>query len=301
MLDPETLYRCDPQSWELLRGKRPVLILLLDGAGSAGGVQRVLGGHLLEAFTATRVVRFDVDQLLQWADRRPMVEIGTCGPVRDTGPDLSLWALTDAAGETFLVLHGPEPMLQWNRTIAALAGIVAELGVRLVVNVTAIPMRVPHTRPAQVFTHSAEADLNVRPWEALGTVTVPASFGTYLESVLAEHRQRCLGVDVCVPYYLDDGEHIDSAVAALEVLQSTCGLNLAPDDLVGRAEANRAEVDAQVAQTANGTQVLQILETRYDSLRTMVGDRLPSADELGDAFEKFLADQDRRRRETGEG
>lgn len=300
MSDPRSLYRASKDGWDDLRGKRPVLLVLLDGAASTGRVQDVLAAHLREHCTGRRIAVFDIDLLTQYADRRPVVELEDGRLTRPRPPELALWALTDAAGETFLVLHGPEPMLLWQRLAAAIGEIIATLQVRLLVNVSAVPMRVPHTRPTQVFTHASDPELVLHPWEAIaGALTLSATFGTFLEVALGEQDQRTLGIDVCVPYYLGRNEHVASASAALEVLQASCGLNLVPGPLEEAARQNRDELDAQVAATENGTQVLSILESGYDEFRSLASD-LPSADELGAEFERFLAERDRGR-DTGDG
>lgn len=300
MSDPRGLYRSNKDGWQDLRGKRPVLLVLLDGAGSAGRVQELVATHLLDHCVGRPIAHFDLDRLTQYDDRRPLLEFEDGRLSRSRCPDLVLWAMTDAAGETFLMLAGPEPMLLWERAVAAIAEIIAALQVRLTVNVSAVPMRVPHTRPPQVFTHSPDPELVLRPWDAFaGSVDLSATFGTFLEVLLAEDRVRTLGIDVCVPYYLVRTEHLASAAATLEVLQSSCGLNLVPAPLEALVVANLAEIDAQVAATENGPQVVSILESGYDEFRTLTGD-LPSADELGEEFERFLAEHDRRG-DTGDG
>lgn len=300
MSDPRSLYRSSPDGWDDLRGKRPVLLVLLDGGASTGRVQDVVSGHLRDHCSSRPIARFDLDLLTQYADRRPQLDFEDGRLTRSRPPELVLWAMTDAAGETFLVLAGPEPMLLWQRAVAAVAEIIDTLQVRLTVNVSAIPMRVPHTRPTQVFTHASDPELVLGTWDNFaGSVSVSATFGSYLEVVLAEDGRRTLGLDVCVPYYLGKTEHLASAAAALGVLQASCGLNLVPRALEGLVEANRAEIDAQVAATENGPQVLSILESGYDEFRTLTGD-LPSADELGEKFERFLAEHDRKR-DMGEG
>lgn len=294
------LYRTHRDGWAELAGKRPALLLLLDGAGSAGQLQQVLGDHLLGLCSQRPLARFDLDLLTQYADRRPELDFEDGHFTRTPAPELVLHAMTDAAGETFLALVGPEPMLLWDRAVAAVLELIAALDVRLTVDVTGLPMRVPHTRPPQVFTHSPDPELVLHPWDPFsGSLSVMATFGTYLEAVLAEKGHRALGIDVCVPYYLGKSEHVASALAALEAIQASCGLNLVPAELEERAMANRAEIDQQVAATENGPAVVSILESNYDEFRTLVGD-LPSADELAEEFERFLAEHDRRR-DTGDG
>ena len=90
------------------------------------------------------------------------------------------------------------------------------------------------------------------------------------------------------------------AVALLEAVTKAGGLVLPTGELRAAATRTAAEIDAQVAENTEVAEVVHALEQQYDSFvagagRSLLTDTsnepLPSADELGEAFELFLAQQ----------
>jgi hypothetical protein len=89
----------------------------------------------------------------------------------------------------------------------------------------------------------------------------------------------------------------------LEHLERLTGLHLPVEALREAAEANRTEIDEQIAQSPENTAVVAQLEQQFDTFTAaresngLLGDagEVPSAEEIGAEFERFLADQDRRR------
>ena len=150
MLDPAGLYRLEPDAPELAD---PVLVMVLDGFVDAGAAARLAADSMLASGSGQRVVRFDVDQLVDYRSRRPPLRFETDHWEHYTAPELDVVALTDTEGTGYLLLTGPEPDTQWERFAAAVEELVAALDMRLVVNLTAIPMAVPHTRPIGVTVH----------------------------------------------------------------------------------------------------------------------------------------------------
>ena len=148
MLDPAELYRLEPDA---PTPPEPVLVMVLDGFVDAGAAARLAADSLLAAGPGQRVARFDVDQLVDYRSRRPLV--------RDRPVDLLLGARAGRRGAERHRRHrlpaavGPEPDTQWERFAAAVEQLVGALGVRLVVDMTGIPMAVPHTRPIGVTVH----------------------------------------------------------------------------------------------------------------------------------------------------
>ena len=100
-------------------------------------------------------------------------------------PHLTVDLVTDADGVPFLLLHGVEPDVQWERYVAAVRQIVERFDVPLTVGVHGIPMGVPHTRPLSVTAHATRPDLVADHTSWFGTVQVPASVSALLESAWA--------------------------------------------------------------------------------------------------------------------
>lgn len=299
MLDPSQLFDLAGDLPDL---GRPVLIQALTGFIDAGNATRLAREHLLTSPDARPAAVFDVDQLLDYRSRRPpMIFVQDHWEAYDE-PALALHLLRDDAGVPFLLLAGPEPDMQWERFTAAMITLVDRLGVRLTVGLNAIPMAVPHTRPIGITAHATRPELiaGYEPW--LQRVQVPGSAGNLLEFRLGQRGYDASGFAVHVPHYLAQTEYPSASEALLSAVSRATGLLLPAERLRDSAEAVRADVEAQIAQSEEAGALVRALEEQYDAflrsrqetapLATGTGP-LPTADELGAELERFLAEHTR--------
>lgn len=299
MLDPHELYELADDLPDL---GQPVLIQALSGFVDAGNATRLAREQLLTSLDARPVARFDLDQLFDYRSRRPVMTFVEDHWESYDAPALELHLLRDDADTPFLLLTGPEPDLQWERFVAAVAGLATRLDVRLTVGLNAIPMAVPHTRRTGVTAHATRRELTAgyEPW--LQRVQVPGSVGYLLEYRLGEQGRDALGFAAHVPHYVSQTEYPAAAEVLLSSVSRSTGLLLPCDELRAATEAVRTEIDRQVAQTEDAAALVQALEEQYDAftrgrgqpnlLNTGAGS-LPTADELGAELERFLAEQTR--------
>jgi predicted ATP-grasp superfamily ATP-dependent carboligase len=296
VLDPHELYELTADLPDL---GRPVLIQALTGFVDAGAATRLAREHLLSTLDSRPVATFDIDQLLDYRSRRPVMIFVEDHWEEYDEPRLVLHLLHDDAGSPFLLLSGPEPDLQWERFTAAMLGLIERLGVRLTIGLNAIPMAVPHTRPTGVTAHATRRELitGYEPW--LQRVQVPGSAGHLLEYRLGEQGRDAMGFAVHVPHYLAQAEYPAAAELLLTSVSRATGLLLPTDRLHAAAEAVRADVDKQIAETDEARAVVHALEQQYDAfvrnrqgtnLMPADGERLPTAEELGAELERFLAE-----------
>ncbi len=275
---------------------RPVLVQALDGFVDAGSGRRLAREHLLNALDSEPLVSFDVDQLLDYRSRRPEMTFTRDHWDGYAAPQLAVHLVQDLNNTPFLLLHGPEPDVQWERFIAAVVSLVAELDVRMVIGLNAIPMAVPHTRPPTVIAHGTPPDLVADYPKWLPTIQVPASVGNLLEYRLAEAGTPACGFAVAVPHYLAQLDYPDAAHTLLDCVARAGELALPTEALARAAEVVRNDVDQQVAGSDEVAAVVRTLERHYDDLTAGQGGglladgaRLPTADEIGAEFERYLS------------
>ncbi len=295
MRDPAELFDLFPDRPEM---GRPVLVHALDGFIDAGGARRIAVQHLMATLPWQVIARFDIDTLLDYRARRPMMLYVEDHWESYSEPSLALHLLHDTAGTPFLLLAGPEPDVQWERFVAAVRMLVDRLRVRLSVGLNAIPMGIPHTRPPGVIAHGSRKELleGYEPW--ISSVQVPASAGHLIEYRLAQEGYDTMGFAAHVPHYLAQSEYPAAAVSLLREVAKVGGLVLPLDDLVTAAETTRAAIDEQIAGSAEVAVLVHNLEEQYDAFVAGQGSLLaesdlPSADELGAELERFLAEQPR--------
>jgi proteasome assembly chaperone (PAC2) family protein len=294
VLEPAELYEVAADAPQL---DEPVLLVALEGFVDAGNAARLAVEALLADREARNVVRFDADQLVDYRSRRPPLRFETDHWAAYDPPELDVVALSDTADTGYLLLSGPEPDTQWERFSAAVEQIVRRLGIRLVINLTAIPMAVPHTRPIGVTAHGTRPELTEGHEAWFATAQVPGSAVGLMEFRLGEAGLDAMGFAVHVPHYLARAEYPQAARVLLDHVGLAAGLYLPTEGLSKAAERAEAEIAEQVEGSDEVRQVVQALERQYDTVSTGRGERsslglsgtLPSADELAAEVERFLA------------
>jgi hypothetical protein len=164
-------------------------------------------------------------------------------------------------------------------------------------------MPVPHTRPVTVTAHATRRQLIDAYPVYWGEMRIPGSISALLELRLGEAGVDALGVAAHVPHYLAQATYPAASLTLIEHLEQLTGLHLPTETLREAAELHRTEVDEQIGRSPENTAVVAALEQQYDSftaaregtdLLSATGE-VPSAEEIGAEFERFLADQDRKR------
>lgn len=286
---------------ELAEVDELTMVVCLDGFLDAGGVGAIAASHLETLAEGKVVATFDVDELHDYRARRPALTFARDHYEDYDAPRLLVRLLQDSAGTPFLLLRGPEPDIRWEAFCRAVATVVDRLGVTRVVSLGAVPMAVPHTRPIAITPHANRAELLTfdSPWR--GELRVPSSVHALLELRLGEWGHGALGYVAHVPHYLAQLEYPGAAVALLEHVERGGRLLIDLTALREQARGREAEIAQYLESNAEVRDVVAGLEQQYDAFRTaeeqgaglLADDQpLPTGDELGREFERFLAGLD---------
>ncbi|MFE4533923.1 PAC2 family protein [Streptomyces scopuliridis] len=309
MLDPQGLYEWEPKGLAVvdmaLAQESAGLVMLyhFDGYIDAGETGDQIVENLLESLPHQVVARFDHDRLVDYRARRPLLTFRRDRWADYETPTLDVRLVQDATGAPFLLLSGPEPDVEWERFATAVRQIVERLGVRLSVNFHGIPMGVPHTRPVGVTPHGNRTDLMPGHRSPFDEAQVPGSAESLVEYRLMQADHDVLGVAAHVPHYVARSSYPDAALTALEAITAATGLVLPSVAHSLRTEAQRTQTEIE-RQLGEGDEELVTmvrgLEHQYDAIAgaetrgSLVAEpaELPSADEIGREFEKFLAERE---------
>jgi predicted ATP-grasp superfamily ATP-dependent carboligase len=296
--NPADLYEVGPAAPEPAGDL--VMLYYLDGFIDAGAAGRLLTAHLLSSLEHEQVATFDIDSLLDYRSRRPIMTFAKDHWDDYDAPELGVSLLRDVEGTPFLLLAGLEPDREWETFAAAVLQLSADLRVRLSVSFHGVPMGVPHTRQLGVTAHATQPGLidGYRP--LLDKLQVPGSAAALLEYRLGAAGRQAVGFAVHVPHYLAQAAYPAAAATLLESVQRTTGLVLPADALREAAHRTNLEIARQVEGSAEVAEVVQALEQQYDAFTAdrenlLAGDeQVPTAEELGAQFERFLAEQQHR-------
>ncbi|NKI41310.1 proteasome assembly chaperone family protein [Streptomyces physcomitrii] len=309
MLDPQGLFAWEPKGLSVvdvaLAQESAGLVMLyhFDGYIDAGETGEQLNGHLLDTLPQQVVARFDHDRLVDYRARRPLLTFKRDRWGSYEEPTLDVRLLQDATGAPFLLLSGPEPDVEWERFAAAVQQVVERLGVRLSVNYHGIPMGVPHTRPVGLTPHGSRTDLVPGHRSPFEEAQVPGSAEALVEYRLMNAGHDVLGVAAHVPHYIARSPYPDAALTVLESITAATGLVLPGVAHSLRTEAHRTqtEIDRQIQQgDSELVALVEGLEHQYDAAAgsqtrgNMLAEPadIPSADEIGRDFERFLAERE---------
>lgn len=305
MLDPHGLYEIDTEVevaaglGPAARGTGPVLVNALRGLVDAGSTGELAIQHLLSLSPTSRLVTFDIDQLLDYRSKRPTMVFDSNAFSDYDAPLLAIDVAHDDEGTAFLVLHGSEPDVQWERFVAAVCSLIERFDVSLTVGAYGIPMGIPHTRAISSTAHATDSALIGGATSWFGRVRVPASVANLLELRLGQRGRDALSYAVHVPHYLAQAAFPPAAITALNSLEGASGLSLRVSDLAPAAAEAIAAIERQVGESPEVAEVVRGLEEQYDAFTrsssrgNLLADAapIPTADELGAEFERFLAQQ----------
>jgi len=305
VLDPSEIYEVDPvaaaevRARSVAQGSGPVLVHAVRGFVDAGSTGQLAVEHLVEELPHTRLATFDADQLVDYRSRRPAMTFDATAWTHYEEPQLVVDLVRDGEGVPFLLLHGAEPDVQWERYVAAVRQLVERFDVPLTIGLHGIPMGLPHTRPVSVTAHATRDELVADHKSWFGQVQVPASASALLELRLGEAGHDAMGFAVHVPHYLAQSQYPQATIAALRAVERATGLDLRTGELESAATDATLEIERQVSQSDEVRSLVTALEEQYDAFSRNLGSTsllaqatdLPTADELGAEFERFLAQQ----------
>ena len=281
----------------------PTLIVALQGYADAGQAVEASADHLLAALDSRPVASFNNDELIDYRSRRPAV---TMDNHRITGMEslnLGIRVVRDTEGRSFLLLSGPEPDLRWEAFTEAVADLAEKFGVENTICLYSAPMAVPHTRPLVVSAHGNTPSLVNSMFTYDSKVILPGSASMMIERALHKRGRNVAGFTAHVPHYLAASPYPAATHELLDAVARAAGLVFplrAIEHDITRVAGQLAE---QVDDSAEIQQVVHHLEIQYDEeleryrsthpKAMLPGEHdVPTGDEIGEEFERFLATLD---------
>jgi proteasome assembly chaperone (PAC2) family protein len=265
--------------------RSPVLVSGIEGWVDAGAVGSGTAMHIGQQ--AEVLVTFDIDQLLDYRSRRPILDVIDGAMKEMTWPELTIrWVRSPE--RDVLVLTGPEPDLRWHEFGDAIAELAGRFRIEASVCMGAIQAAVPHTRPTPVLaTASRPGLLSDDSTIPAGLLRVPAAAINVVELRMGELGIPSVGFWGQVPHYAG-GPYYPGMLAVLERVSRHLGTSFPAGELEERARTQRQELDEAVAASPEAVEYL----TRLEEISDQAG--VPSGESIAAEVERFL-------REASEG
>jgi PAC2 family len=277
---------------------KPTLVVMLTGWIDASGAAAAAMSALDEECAATTIAIFDGDTFIDYRARRPTMQLREGVNTNLEWPEIEVKAGRDLDGHEVLLLTGPEPDMAWRLFSRSVGELALQLGVERMVALGAYPFATPHTRPARLSMTSPSRELAASLSLLKNSVDVPAGVAAVLEHALHERHIDALGVWVQVPHYIASMAYPAATVALLGGLTQVSGVRIDAAEARRETVIQRHRLDELVASNDEHTAMVAQLESLYDAAEQNAGGPtilsaadIPTADELGAEFERFLRDQ----------
>ncbi|MBD8030249.1 PAC2 family protein [Corynebacterium gallinarum] len=301
----ESMYELEYPSPEVNGGgsEGPTLVVALQGYADAGHAVEASASHLMAALDHRLIASFNNDELIDYRSRRPTVVIDNNEVTEMDELQLGLHVVRDSDNKPFLVLSGPEPDLRWGAFTEAVSDLVDKFGVDQTICLYAAPMTVPHTRPTVVSAHGNCAELLKSRFSIDARISVPGSASLKLEKLLHTRGKNVAGYTVHVPHYVAASPYPAATLKLLQAVAETAELNLPLLSIERDAEKVQRQLTEQTSDSMEIQHVVGALERQYDEELERYREKnpqavlpgetpVPSGDEIGAEFERFLANLD---------
>jgi hypothetical protein len=270
--------------------RSPVMLIGLTGLFDIGGAATTAVDRFAPADTAVTVGEVDPDPFYDFTVERPHVEFDD-GDVRVIRwPENRFDVVTGRGDRDLVVLVGVEPHLAWRTYADCIVRVATELGCEAVVTVGSAAEGVPHTRTPLVT--GSTTDVRLARSLGIGQPSYQGVTGVIgvVQTALADAGIPSVSLRVGIPHYLMNAEH-PQAVASLQThLSHVLGVPV-PDDegeLVDDIDRWRLLHDEVVENDTQLQMYVRMLEADHDRKAEAA---IPSADDLGAQFERFLDEQ----------
>lgn len=282
------------------------LIIALQGYADAGQAVTLASEHLQAALDHHVIANFHSDELIDYRSRRPLVTIDQNSIADFERFGLTMQVMHDAKGRSFLLLSGPEPDLRWDAFSNVIVELIERFQVTQTICLYSAPMAVPHTRPMIVSAHGNIAEI-LQTYHTLDSkFQIPGAVSLLIEKKLQDKHLPFAGITAHVPHYLATTSYPLATLRLLSSVEETAGISIPLESLEQDVDNVAKQVQEQVGQSAEIVSVVELLEQQYDeSLEQLEQARsaqkaleaeekdpkhMPSGEELGEEFERFLAD-----------
>lgn len=266
--------------------RAPVMIVALHGLfDMASAATTAVAG--LVSTDAITIGEIDPDPFFDFTQERPMVEIDE-GELRSIHwPDGRFDVVRGVGPHDLVLVVGTEPHLHWATYAQCVIEVSRRLGCEAVLTVGSSAEALPHTRMPTVTGSTANRELGQR----LGLAAPSYQGVTGLVGVLHAELERIgipsISLRVGIPHYLVNAEH-PTAVAVLQThIGHVVGMTVAVDHRDDIARWRQLHDEVVEGDPQLGIYV-RMLEQDYDR---RAEEAIPSADDLGAEFERFLRTQ----------
>ena len=271
--------------------RSPILVCAFAGWNDAAGSATTALTSVAESLDAELIAQVDPEEFFDFQSNRPTIRLdeGQSREIEWPG-NILLAAQPEGAERDLVLLAGTEPNLKWRTFSDGLAETAEELGVEMVVTLGALIADVAHTLPVPITGLASDPDLVERLDLSRSTYEGPTGVVGVLHDACAKRGLPSASLWAAVPHYVAAVPNPKAALALLRRLEGLTGVAVEASALEEEAGSYEHQVTNAVSANPEIEELVQRLE-HEQSERLELDEDLPSADQLGRQFERYLRQQ----------
>src|SRR3954465_3009973 len=283
----------DALAWEAAPPdlRSPVLVSAFAGWNDAAGAATTALTTAAESLDADLIAQIDPEDFFDFQANRPTISM-TEGQTREIEwPGNVLLACTPSGAERdLLFLAGTEPNLRWRTFADGIAETAETLGIEMVVTLGALIADVAHTLPVPITGLASDEELVEQLDLARSNYEGPTGVVGVLHDACRQRGIPSASLWAAVPHYVAAVPNPKAALALLRRLEGLVGVAVEASALEEESGSYEHQVTNAVSANPEIEELVQRLESEQ-SERLELDEDLPSADQLGRDFERYLRQQ----------
>jgi proteasome assembly chaperone (PAC2) family protein len=272
--------------------REPTMITAFAGWSDAGAASTAAANYLVDRWRATLIGEMDADQFYDFTQLRPTVRYIDGNYRRIEWPENSFY-FHQTAERDLIVLTGIEPHLHWKMYVNAVLQVIDEFKVSMVVNLGALNVDFPHTRPVRITGMAPSEEMMDRAGliRRGGRYEGPTGISGVLSTMLREREMPLAWLWAHVPHYINATPNPAASLALLRSLGSMLNLEIPLGRMIRAAAAFDSQLNEATSKNAEVLEYVRALEERVDSelggLEEPTGE-LPPTETIVKDIEEFL-------------
>ena len=268
--------------------RRPVLIAAFEGWNDAADAASSAARYLRDRWAARPFASIDSEEFYDFSSTRPEVRLvqGLTRKIVWPATELSAAPLPGTSRDV-VVLLGHEPQLKWRTFTEELVGVVAELGVVLIVILGALLADVAHTRPVRVTGTAVDQELVRRLGLGPSSYEGPTGIVGVLHDAFAKATLPSASLWAAVPHYVASTPSPKASLALVERATDLLSTAVITADLQVAAADYERQVSEVVASDDDVAAYVRRLEANADE-GAATDMEMVTGDALADELERYL-------------
>jgi proteasome assembly chaperone (PAC2) family protein len=244
--------------------REPTMIAAFAGWSDAGGAATGAAQYLIDRWHATKFADFESEDFYDFTQLRPTVRWE--GEERRIDWPANAFHFHRTPERDFIIFNGIEPHLRWKTYSETMLEAMKQFDVKLVINLGAMFVDYPHTRPLRVTGQAPDAEMAQRAGLHArgGRYEGPTGINGVLNVAFRERQIPAGTIWANVPHYVSASPNPPASLALLKSLMAMLDMEIPLGRMVRASAAFDQQLNEATSRNSEVSDYVRSLEERID-------------------------------------